>query len=241
MSNTFMKKPIPPYKKTAKIPIIESNEKIVDLLSLSSKIISGMTNRRLKLQNLDKPRLFARKSVAFKLIKALTILHNQKGNQFGFMIFDAHRPNQVQRKWFLAELDRCQKENPQLSLTQCTNQVKRWLSPGRIKSADSPPPHSTGGAIDLTVAQWNNRKITPLNMGSKYGEWTPKSWAWNQAISSSAKKNRCLLFSLMKKVGLVNYEGEWWHFSFGDRFWAVKTNHAHAIFGEIKPNNIFID
>ncbi|MDT7587682.1 MAG: zinc D-Ala-D-Ala dipeptidase, partial [Pseudonocardiales bacterium] len=35
----------------------------------------------------------------------------------------------------------------------------------------------------------------------------------------------------LHSVGFVNYPTEWWHWSYGDRYWAIKTTAAAAIYG----------
>jgi D-alanyl-D-alanine dipeptidase len=32
-------------------------------------------------------------------------------------------------------------------------------------------------------------------------------------------------------VGLVNYPTEWWHWSYGDRYWALTTGAPAALYG----------
>jgi D-alanyl-D-alanine dipeptidase len=35
-----------------------------------------------------------------------------------------------------------------------------------------------------------------------------------------------LLVTAMTSVGFVNYAHEWWHYSYGDRYWAYATDSA---------------
>jgi D-alanyl-D-alanine dipeptidase len=37
----------------------------------------------------------------------------------------------------------------------------------------------------------------------------------------------------MRVAGLINYPTEWWHWSFGDRYWALLTAAPHALYGPI--------
>jgi len=50
-------------------------------------------------------------------------------------------------------------------------------------------------------------------------------------ISRAARANRDILTGAMSAAGLVNYPTEWWHWSFGDRYWALTTGHPSAIHG----------
>ncbi len=36
---------------------------------------------------------------------------------------------------------------------------------------------------------------------------------------------------MLTAAGLVNYPTEWWHWSFGDRYWALATGKAAALYG----------
>ena len=34
--------------------------------------------------------------------------------------------------------------------------------------------------------------------------------------------------------GFVNYPTEWWHWSYGDRYWALTTGAAAALYGPVE-------
>ena len=55
------------------------------------------------------------------------------------------------------------------------------------------------------------------------------------AISSEARHNRSVLATVLSEAGLVNYPTEWWHWSFGDRYWAHVTGRPFAIHGPVHP------
>ena len=41
---------------------------------------------------------------------------------------------------------------------------------------------------------------------------------------------------VMTAAGLVNYPREWWHFSYGDRYWACVTGSAQARYGAVEES-----
>ncbi|MCP3673877.1 MAG: M15 family metallopeptidase, partial [Gammaproteobacteria bacterium] len=55
-------------------------------------------------------------------------------------------------------------------------------------------------------------------------------------ISDQARTNRKILFHCMEEAGFVNYPFEWWHWSFGDKYWAAVKGAPHAIYGAINRN-----
>ena len=48
-----------------------------------------------------------------------------------------------------------------------------------------------------------------------------------------ARANRDLLASCLVAAGLVNYPTEWWHWSYGDRYWAFSTGSTAALYGPV--------
>lgn len=60
-----------------------------------------------------------------------------------------------------------------------------------------------------------------------------RCWFAADGIGPDARAHRNLLASVLGSVGLVNYPTEWWHWSYGDRYWALLTGHPHALYGSV--------
>ena len=41
------------------------------------------------------------------------------------------------------------------------------------------------------------------------------------------------LVRALRHAGLVNYPTEWWHWSYGERYWAFATGAEHARYGPV--------
>jgi D-alanyl-D-alanine dipeptidase len=50
-------------------------------------------------------------------------------------------------------------------------------------------------------------------------------------ISEEARAHREILGAALTSAGMVNYPTEWWHWSYGDRYWALETGAAAARYG----------
>jgi D-alanyl-D-alanine dipeptidase len=50
-------------------------------------------------------------------------------------------------------------------------------------------------------------------------------------LDGRARHSRGVLAAAPHSVGFVNYPTEWWHWSYGDRYWAIKTTAPAAIYG----------
>jgi hypothetical protein len=53
-----------------------------------------------------------------------------------------------------------------------------------------------------------------------------------------ARANRELLAQVLRGAGLVNYPTEWWHWSYGDRYWALMTGATAAVYGPVGGDRV---
>jgi len=94
------------------------------------------------------------------------------------------------------------------------------------------PPHNTGAAIDIEIIAKSGDLI---NMGMAIKDWSdvdPKICATDcKLVNQQVQKNRKTLLEIMQQEGFVNYPTEWWHFSYGDRYWAYHQAIKQAIYG----------
>jgi D-alanyl-D-alanine dipeptidase len=94
-----------------------------------------------------------------------------------------------------------------------------------------PPPHSTGGAMDLHLLDERGEMvdlISPFTM-----EQTVDVGAWDAPVSEAARRNRDILKAILESEGITNYPGEFWHWSYGDQGWAHRGGHPHALYGRL--------
>jgi len=179
-------------------------------------------------------RLWLRRSVAEKLARV-----NGRAGEAGLelFLFDAWRPREVQAYFHDVWMPRAlAARDPSLTGAALTEEVERyWAAPS--DSADSPAPHATASAIDLTL-RWKGGE--QLWMGSLFDDVTAlahrdrfeKLDAENFSFSDQeARANRRLLHWLMVEEGFAGHPDEWWHFSWGDQMWAALTGAPAAHYG----------
>ncbi|MDE0779778.1 MAG: D-alanyl-D-alanine dipeptidase [Alphaproteobacteria bacterium] len=70
-------------------------------------------------------------------------------------------------------------------------------------------PHSRGVAVDLTLVDDTGQ---PLDMGTTFDAFTPRSFHGDANISPQAQRNRLLLLGIMSTAGWDFYSKEWWHY-----------------------------
>ena len=153
-------------------------------------------------------------------------------------IFDAWRPIAVQAFMVdhsIAEL--CLERGVEVRSGDPFDQVvadvgRFWAAPSRDPM--TPPPHSTGAAVDLTLSSSDG---TPLAMGGEIDAIgtvsEPQHYAGRD--DSNARRwhqRRQLLAEVMEAAGFAQHPNEWWHYSFGDQLWAWRKGAAVAVYAE---------
>jgi D-alanyl-D-alanine dipeptidase len=106
--------------------------------------------------------------------------------------------------------------------------TSRFVSPIAVA------PHVAGAAVDLTLAEADGG---PLDMGTEI-DATPEMSGGRcyfdaPDITPEARALRGVLARALGAAGLVNYPTEWWHWSYGDRYWALMTGATAALYGPI--------
>jgi D-alanyl-D-alanine dipeptidase len=108
----------------------------------------------------------------------------------------------------------------------------RYVTPPS-RALSAPPPHLTGGAVDLTLGDGDGR---PLDLGTGFDAFVPEAAA--RALEETpgpARDRRRVLFWAMAAQGFTAYLEEWWHFDHGDQFWGLATGRAARYAGAPPP------
>ncbi len=176
------------------------------------------------------------------------------------LIFDAWRPLAVQR--FMVDQaigEQCRRQGvdpllPSPALAGIRAEVGRFWAPPSDDAA-TPPPHSTGAAVDLTLAGMAEPRAPSgdgsagqgapgegqeLNLGapidaigavSEPDHFAEAALADPTSGAARWHGRRQLLRQVMETAGFAQHPNEWWHFSLGDQLWAWRTGAATARYG----------
>lgn len=155
-----------------------------------------------------------RLGVAKRLEKAMALLPPS----LTFKVFDAWRPTAVQAGLYAQYRNCVQQRHPHWTAAQIDAETVQFVSVPR-QDMDFPAVHSTGGAIDLTLA--DKRTGLEADMGTAFDDFTPQSHtaAFEKTENRRVRENRRLLYWVMTEAGFVNLPSEWWHYDYGDSFW----------------------
>jgi D-alanyl-D-alanine dipeptidase len=230
------------------IPIIECGEPLLRLNAESGFVFEDPHPYRAAGAPYGEADPFAlRAGIAQKLQGAQTLLQSRKPG-WRIKIFDGYRPVAVQA--YMVAQAFCQAaEEEELDPYQLTDAqrdkvnekvYRLWGPPNTDPLA--PPSHSTGAAVDCTLVDEAGREI---DMGSPIdfnGEISSSDYfaAAPDASGRAFHQNRTLLHDILHAQGFMRHPEEWWHFSFGDQYWAWLRRKAgdsgqeHAIYGRVE-------
>lgn len=214
------------YSGWQKIEIDECGEELVSVTGIDSRIRVEPIYYKLGYKGACND-IFLRQTVCDMLIKALEYLPEK----CGLVIWDGWRSYETQMdlyKKFEREIAEKYKEIGEEELVERVTQFVSLPSIDQLK----PSPHITGGAVDLTLETLN---CELLSMGTDFDDFSEKAktgFYEEQGIGSPENENRKLMYNALTAVGFTNYSSEWWHYDYGNQFWASATGRK-AIYGLI--------
>jgi zinc D-Ala-D-Ala dipeptidase len=104
---------------------------------------------------------------------------------------------------------------------------------------EDPPPHTTGGAVDLTLCDQQGQ---PLGMGADFDEFDDTAWlahfedpAHQDPLAGQYRERRRILYWAMMRAGFAPYPWEYWHYEFGTAVAAVFHDSPFARYGAVAP------
>ena len=156
---------------------------------------------------------------------------------YDLKIYDGYRSLKTQKYLFQSVVKNIIK-NEGISYEHALVKTSKYFTnPDELDPNDIP--HNTGGAVDLTLTYQGNK----ISMGSDFDEtdeishtaYFERPYHEFSGLSSfewgRVRENRRILITAMIEEGFTNYENEWWHFDYGNKFWADRTGNK-IIFGQ---------
>ena len=222
------------------IPIIENNERLVQIPDYI-KFVHPHPYLKLGAPYKNRNQIWKlREGVLSLLIEADKYLRSIR-NDLSILIYDTWRPLEVQKFMFnLALEEEFKKEGINLSdidinsFPEIVKKVERFWANPYLENC-IPPPHSTGGALDISLVEESGKLV---DMGCDIDEMNEKARpdyfkSFNNKDCISLDSNRKLLKKAMLRFGFAQHPNEWWHFSYGDQLWAWQNKMDYAIYGRI--------
>ena len=200
------------------VVISENNERLVEVVE-TEKLIYGSQFGLWENNN----SYYLREIVTHMLYKASEILPSG----YKLAMVEGVRSIEKQQEHWNRKFEHFSVEHPEWSLEEIEYQTV-------LVVARSAPlaNHNCGGAVDVALV-YNGELV---DMGTKPQAFAEKEVVkmFSELITNEQVQNRTILREAMESVGFVWYPGEWWHYCYGDRMWAVYTNRKECMYGPIQ-------
>lgn len=196
------------------IPVDDAGEALVDLRALGFGYLGTQPAGA-----------WVRAGVADRLLRAAAELPRYRR----LLVREAHRSPAEQHRILTAYRAALLRRTPDLDELTLRRMASRFVAPLDVA------PHVAGAAVDLTLGDASGRVLAMGRAGAgDDAERSARICAFaSEDIDAEARANRDLLGGALSAAGLVNYPSEWWHWSFGDRYWAYATSAGTAIYGPV--------
>jgi D-alanyl-D-alanine dipeptidase len=175
-------------------------------------------------ETISPTRALVRRSLATRLRNAQA--HLPAG--LGLLVVEGHRSTADQQRIldaYEAQVRTAYRDADDAEVARLTS---RFVSPMAVA------PHVAGAAVDLTLVDVCGDQLdlgTPIDATPEQSDG--RCWFAAAGIGADARAHRQLLARVLGNQGLVNYPTEWWHWSFGDRYWALMTGAPAALYGPV--------
>ncbi len=174
------------------------------------------------------PKTFSRLRQA--VVRKLLTAQKRLPPRIKFLVREGYRPLALQLQYFEKYREQLREKHPSWTEQELFEKTCVYAAP-----PDTCPPHTTGGAVDLTLI--SSESGLELDMGTPVNATPEESqnrcFTHSPGLGGLARMNRDSLIKVMETVDFVNYPSEWWHWSYGDRYWAYHKRQPYAIYGSL--------
>ncbi|KTD64702.1 D-alanyl-D-alanine dipeptidase [Legionella spiritensis] len=214
-------------KEIIAIPIHENQDPLIDVTGCTRIMIGPSPEIP---DNRDYTRM--RREVYQRLLTAQRLLPSP----LRFCLYEGYRSLSLQKALFDERYQQLTEKYQTWTHERLFQETTKLISPvTNLDGSRNIPPHATGAAIDVYLVDERGRAI---DMGIHPKDWMTDtdvilSPTDSSFISSDAKANRRLMSQALLQAGFINYPTEYWHWSYGDRYWAYVSGNPHAHYGSL--------
>ncbi|MDE0775197.1 MAG: dipeptidase [Nocardioides sp.] len=143
---------------------------------------------------------------------------------------EGYRRPSLQRHYFDGYAARLREQRPDADAAEIHRLASRYISPPALA------PHTAGAAADVVLTDPDGVLLDlgcPIDANPEESEG--RCYTAHPDVRGEAALLRRTLVAALTDVGLVNYPTEWWHWSYGDRYWALGSGAPYAIYEACEP------
>ena len=170
------------------------------------------------------PDVLVRQGLALRLVQARDALPSG----VDLRVIEGHRSIADQNAIIERYTDELRELHPSADAVELDRLSSRFVAPLAVA------PHVAGAAVDLTLVDSRGDELWMGTEVDATPEQSDGACFFSAEVDAEARRNRTVLAAALSGAGLVNYPTEWWHWSYGDRYWALLTGAGHALYGPVE-------
>ncbi|MEV6969405.1 M15 family metallopeptidase [Hamadaea sp. NPDC051192] len=205
-------------RRIAELPVADNGEALVDVRTVDGLRVDD------RLADPGGAYAHLREGVVDRLLTA----QRRLPDGLRFLIVEGYRPLTLQASYFAEYREQLRAAYPEWDGARLHVEASKYISPPEVA------PHSTGGTVDLTLCTEDGVELdlgTPINATPL--ESADRCFTAAPDVPEAAKRARSALGAALTSAGMINYPTEWWHWSFGDRYWALQAGAGHTWYGPV--------
>ena len=137
------------------------------------------------------------------------------------------RPLEVQQHVLRAFIELSRQRNPTWSNNDHLSYARLFVADPAITC----PPHTTGGAIDIVIR--DRYTGYGIDMGCDINTDSDLAFLHSDLLTKEQYANRQTLLAAMLESGFAPNSNEWWHFQYGETYWAAFYGHSSTIYNSV--------
>lgn len=208
---------MPKYEDYKDMPVEPLDEPLVPIPTTDHLTVNQIGEDMRRVTGED---IYVREGVLKRLVHAALSL-SEIDDSLRLEVRYGYRTPEIQAGLFAAAKERLSSE---YSGEQLFAETHRQIADPRVAG------HPAGAAVDIQIITEDG---SPLDFGTKIWTFTPNSYARLYSVGEEAFKHRILLRTVMTATGFAPFDGEWWHFSYGDKEWAYYCNQPAALYDQV--------
>ena len=204
-----------PQAALDRIRIIENGDPLVDMRG-----IAGLVFR-------DEPDKQVIPFLRGRVVKMLAEAAEMLPKPYHLYVVSALRDLEYQEGVWNRHAERYRKGHPEWPDHTVRRMANRYAAP---VDHPAPPGHCTGAAVDVVLQKPDGSFVDLVPPDIE--DWS-LSHTWSMKVDAETRKARAVLLGTMLGVGFSNCRDEYWHYSWGDSGWAVRTGKQECYYGVV--------
>ncbi|MFZ2024916.1 MAG: M15 family metallopeptidase [Microgenomates group bacterium] len=212
------------YRDLLPVEVQENGESLVYLSKM--QIACGYWKSNKDMEPFFDAKILVRKTVAEKLQQANAYIQKKTNNRFELYVTYGYRLLDIQKRSFQKTV------RDIISQTYISDPIELYERTHKIIAVPTVAGHPTGGAVDMLLRDRQTKQW--VSFGSTIYDYSCTTYpTFSDKVNNKAMQNRLLLRTAMCTYGFAPFNGEWWHFSYGDREWAYYYKKPFALYAQL--------